>query len=223
MTSTQDLANGIGVLAALFADRCHQRTGRRAAARADSERGQQPRLEVHDAGAAAAHRSMSAFSRRGRTRRPVPQSLPNGSSGCDVIASNWSAYPEMAGHQWGEQAERAFVEWIKAGHGFVVFHAAAATSQDWPEFQQLVQLTWGIDKTSHGAYHTLKVTVRDSNHPITRGMRDFWITDELWHNMVNLTGQEMHALCEAFSEPDFARHRQVRTGGRSHRSAAAAG
>ena len=80
--------------------------------------------------------------------------------GCDVIASNWSAYPQMTGHQWGEKAERAFVEWIKAGHGFVVFHAAAATSQDWPEFQQLVQLTWGVDKTSHGAYHTLKVTVR---------------------------------------------------------------
>ena len=110
----------------------------------------------------------------------------------------------MAGHQWGEKAERAFVEWIKAGHGFVVFHAASATSQDWPEFQQLVHLTWGIDKTSHGAYHTLKVTVRDNDHPITRGMRDFWITDELWHNMVNLTGQDMHVLCEAFSEPDFS-------------------
>ncbi len=71
----------------------------------------------------------------------------------------------MTGHQWGEQAERAFVEWIKAGHGFVVFHAAAATSQDWPEFQQLVHLTWGIDKTAHGAYHTLKVTVRDNQPP----------------------------------------------------------
>jgi type 1 glutamine amidotransferase/HEAT repeat protein len=124
-------------------------------------------------------------------------------NGCDVIASNWSAYPEMAGHQWGEKAERDFVDWVKAGHGFVVFHAASATSQDWPAFQQLVKLTWGIDKTSHGAYHTLKVTVRDSDHPITRGMRDFWITDELWHNMVNLTGQEVRAVCEAFSEPDF--------------------
>ncbi len=23
--------------------------------------------------------------------------------GCDVIASNWSAYPEMKGHQWGDK------------------------------------------------------------------------------------------------------------------------
>ncbi len=124
-------------------------------------------------------------------------------SGCDVIASNWSAYPAMSGHQWGAQGEGDFVEWIKAGHGLVVFHAASATSQDWPEFQHLVQLTWGLDTTAHGAYHTLKVTLRDNTHPITRGMRDFWITDELWHNMVNLTGEEIHPLCEAFSEPDY--------------------
>ena len=122
---------------------------------------------------------------------------------CDVIASNWSAYPAMTGHQWGAEAERALVEWIKAGHGLVVFHAASATSQDWPEFQQLVHLTWGLGKTGHGAYHTLKVTVRDGNHPITRGMPDFWTTDELWHNLVNLSGQATHALCEALSEPDF--------------------
>ena len=124
--------------------------------------------------------------------------------GCDVIVSNWSAYPAMTGHQWGEKGERDFVEWVKAGHGFVVFHAASATSQDWPEFQQLVRLTWGVDKTGHGAYHTFKVTVRDNHHPITQGMKDFWITDELWHNMVTLSGEELQPLCEAFSEPDFA-------------------
>ena len=37
----------------------------------------------------------------------------------------------------------------------------------------------------------------------TRGMRNFWTTDELWHSMVNLTGAEMQPLCEVFSEPDF--------------------
>lgn len=125
-------------------------------------------------------------------------------AGCDVTVSNWSAYPEMTGHQWGAKAEQDFVTWVQAGHGFVVFHAAAATSQDWPEFQQLVQLTWGLNTTAHGAYHTFKVTVRDGDHPITRSMRDFWITDELWHNMVSLTGVEIPPLCEAFSAPDFA-------------------
>ena len=74
---------------------------------------------------------------------------------------------------------------------------------DWPEFQRLVRLTWEVGKTAHGAYHPFKVTVRDGNHPITRGMRDFWIADELWHNMASLSGGPIQVLCAAFSEPDF--------------------
>jgi len=94
-------------------------------------------------------------------------------AGCDVTVSNWSAYPEMTGHQWGAKAEQDFVTWVQAGHGFVVFHAAAATSQDWPEFQQLVQLTWGLNTTAHGAYHTFKVTVRAvSRDPVTVKLAD---------------------------------------------------
>ncbi|HOW71381.1 MAG TPA: ThuA domain-containing protein [Phycisphaerae bacterium] len=123
---------------------------------------------------------------------------------CDVVVSNWSAYPAMTGHQWGVAAEKAFVDFIKSGHGFVAIHAASATSQDWPELQQLLGLTWGLDKTAHGAYHTLKVTVEDHDHPITKGMPDFWITDELWHNMVCLSGQSIHTLCKAWSEPEFS-------------------
>ena len=122
---------------------------------------------------------------------------------CDVVVSNWSAYPAMTGHQWGADAEKAFVDFIKSGHGFVAIHAASATSQDWPEFQQLLGLTWGLDKTAHGAYHTFKVAVENHDHPITKGMPDFWTTDELWHNMVNLAGQELHPLCKAWSEPEF--------------------
>ncbi|MBP7933691.1 MAG: ThuA domain-containing protein [Phycisphaerae bacterium] len=122
---------------------------------------------------------------------------------CDIVVSNWSAYPAMNGHQWGAAAEKAFVDFIKSGHGFVAIHAASATSQDWPEFQQLLGLTWGLDKTAHGAYHPFKVAIENHDHPVTKGMPDFWITDELWHNMVNLSGQPIPTLCKAWSEPEF--------------------
>lgn len=120
-------------------------------------------------------------------------------AGCDVLVSNWSAYPAMTGHQWGPVAEKAFVDWVRSGKGFVVFHAASATSQDWPEFQKLVGLTWEIDRTAHGAYSTFKVSVADSEHPITRGLTDFWITDELWHNMGSIGEQRFSVLAKAFS------------------------
>ncbi len=124
-------------------------------------------------------------------------------AGCDVVANNWSAYPNMTGHQWGAAAEKAFVDFIRSGGGFVTFHAGAATSQDWPEFQQLVGITWKIDHTAHNAYHTFKVTIDDSSHPLTRGMTDFWTTDELWHNMVPMAGPPPKPLVTVFSERSF--------------------
>ncbi len=122
---------------------------------------------------------------------------------CDAVVSNWSAFPAMTGRQWGPAAEKAFVEFVRGGKGFVVFHAASATSQDWPEFQQLVGLTWGLDKTAHSAYHPFKVTVETREHPITAGMPDFWTVDELWHNMVAIAPPQFTTLARAFSHGDF--------------------
>jgi len=118
---------------------------------------------------------------------------------CDVVLSNWSAFPAMTGRQWGKAAEEAFLDFLRGGGGFVVVHAASATCQDWPEFQDLVALTWGIDRTGHGAYHTFPVFVEDREHPITRGLGDFWITDELWHNMASFSKEKPRVLCTAFS------------------------
>ncbi len=121
---------------------------------------------------------------------------------CDVVVSNWSAYPAMTGRQWGREAEGAFVDFVRSGKGFVAFHAASATSQDWPEFQQLVGLTWGLEKTGHGSLGPLRVTIADKDHPITKGMVDFWTVDELWHNMVAIAKPEYRILCTAFSRLD---------------------
>ena len=133
-----------------------------------------------------------------------PATLDAGTlAGCDVVVSNWSAYPELTGKRWGAAAEQAFADFVKSGKGFVVFHAASATCQDWPEFQQLVALTWKLDQTGHGAYHTFKVAIADREHPITRGMKDFWTTDELWQNMANLSGRPFKVLAQVWSEPDF--------------------
>ncbi len=122
---------------------------------------------------------------------------------CDVVVSNWSAYPNMTGHQWGAEAEKAFTGFIRRGGGFVVFHAASATCHDWPEFQQLVAFTWKLDHTAHGAYHSFKVAMTDRSHPITRDMRDFWTMDELWHRTARVADTPYAVLAEVFSEPDF--------------------
>ncbi len=118
---------------------------------------------------------------------------------CDAVVSNWSAFPEMTGRQWGQAAEAAFVEFIRRGGGFVVFHAASATSQDWPEFQQLVGLTWGLGTTAHARIAPFKVEIAEPGHPITAGLSDFWTVDELWHGMVSIGRSEYTVLARAFS------------------------
>ncbi|MBL7153097.1 MAG: PmoA family protein [Phycisphaerae bacterium] len=118
----------------------------------------------------------------------------------DVVVSNWCAWPEVNGRQWGPEVEKAFLDFVRSGKGFALFHAASATFHNWPEYQQMVGATWKLGTTGHGPMHTFKVTVKDKTHPVTAGLLDFEIRDELWHRMG--TGPNIHVLCEAFSSKD---------------------
>ena len=117
----------------------------------------------------------------------------------DVVVSNWTPYPDTA-RQWSSETEKAFLDYINNGGGFVVFHAASCSFQVWPEFQQIVALTWKANYTAHGAYHTFKVEVEDKDHPITQGMPDFYTTDELYHGMVQMVGGKLNVAAKALSK-----------------------
>lgn len=112
-----------------------------------------------------------------------------------VIASNWNAFPET-GRQWGATAEKAILDFVNDGGGFVLFHSASAAHYNWPEYQQMVGATWGKN-TRHGKIETFEVKIEDNKHPITKGMSNFTITDELWVEMDQQDGNRI--LCTAFS------------------------
>jgi type 1 glutamine amidotransferase/HEAT repeat protein len=121
----------------------------------------------------------------------------------DVIVSNWTPYPDTR-RTWRPELESAFLEWIRAGGGFVVIHAAACTFQEWPDFQNLIAITWKDSFTAHSAYHTFNVSVDAPEHPIARGLTDFLTTDELYHNMVALTDHPRQIVFQAFSAKEQA-------------------
>ena len=122
-------------------------------------------------------------------------------AGYDVVVSNWTPYPDTR-RTWLPETETAFLAFVRNGGGLVVIHAAACTFQVWPEFQELIALTWKADYTAHGAYHTFRVAVEDREHPIARGITDFYTTDELYHNMVHLAETPLHVVFKAFSAKD---------------------
>jgi len=117
----------------------------------------------------------------------------------DVVVSNWTNYPAKE-RILGQTAERALLDWVRAGHGFALFHAASAIFPGWEEWHRLAGASWAENVTGHGAYHRFRVRVSDPDHPVTRGVADFDITDELWHRVD--IAQTAHVLCTAFSAAD---------------------
>ena len=118
----------------------------------------------------------------------------------DVLVSNWTPYPDTA-RLWPPQTEQAFLDFVRQGGGFVVIHAAACTFQEWPEFQQINGLTWKDGHTGHTRYDTFQVSIEDQDHPIARGLTDFLITDELYQNMVQVAGHDLHTVWKAYADP----------------------
>jgi len=116
---------------------------------------------------------------------------------CDVVVSNWTAWPNVNRRPWNEEAQRAFLAFIRGGGGLAVFHAASTACQDWAEFRQLACATWAKGKTGHGRRHSFRVAISEKAHPITAGMEDFEIFDELWHRMA--VRPNVKVLCTAFS------------------------
>jgi len=140
----------------------------------------------------------------------------------DVVVSNfgWKAA------DWPESTQKDLEDFMKAGGGFVSVHAADNSFPDWLEYNKMIGLGgWGDrnekngpyvyytnegvltrDETpggagAHGPQHLIPITLRVSDHPITKGMPEVWMTakDECYaklrgpgENMVILaTGKDM--------------------------------
>ena len=96
----------------------------------------------------------------------------------DVVLSNWNQWPDKS-VDWPKSTKEGLMKYVENGGGFVLFHAASASFYDWEDFHQLIGGTWG-KATRHGKITKHKIVFNDKKHPITKGMQEFWITDELW-------------------------------------------
>ncbi len=140
----------------------------------------------------------------------------------DVVVSNYN------GAAWPEATQRAFVEFVRGGGGFVVIHAANNAFGDWKEYNEMIGLGgWGgrnessgpyvfVDANGkivrdttpgpgghHGAQHPFQVVVRNDQHPITAGMPSAWmhVRDELY-DLLRGPGANMQILATAYADPE---------------------
>ena len=138
---------------------------------------------------------------------------------CDVVLSNYN------GDLWSPEFQGDLEAALKGGKvALVIVHAANNSFPGWGEYNQMIGLGWRDNKagdrivtddkgaivrvekgqgpgSSHGAKHAFKVTVRDAEHPITKGMPREWMhaPDELYHGLRG-PAQNMHLLATAYSD-----------------------
>lgn len=130
------------------------------------------------------------------------------------------------GDHWPEAFRRSLVERVGAGRlGLVIVHAANHPFADWPEFNRMMGLGWRDDPKAGRAVKVsedgeirlvpagvgpgatwdpkrpVTVTVRDRDHPITRGMPARWrhASDEVYHGLRG-PAEGLHLLATYLSD-----------------------
>ncbi|MBE0535265.1 MAG: ThuA domain-containing protein [Phycisphaerae bacterium] len=80
----------------------------------------------------------------------------------------------------GEKARANLKAFVEGGKGLVLVHFACGAFQDWPEFKNLAGRAWDPKLRAHDPFGKYTVDIVDAKHPITRGMKAFETTDELY-------------------------------------------
>jgi uncharacterized protein len=126
---------------------------------------------------------------------------------------------------WPAETNAAFIKFVSEGGGLVILHAADNSFGDWDEYNKMIGLGgWGnrneksgpyvylnaeekltVDPTpgsggSHGSQHEFSLIVRDTEHPITKGLPKSWLhtKDELYDRLRG-PAQNMKVLATSFS------------------------
>jgi type 1 glutamine amidotransferase len=153
----------------------------------------------------------------GEIKDTVP--FPPDLSKYDVLLSNYN------GAAWPAEFQKSLEEKLKDGKiALVIVHAANNAFGNWAEYNKMIGMGWRgagagdrltldadgkevrVEKgkgpgAGHGAGHAFKIVVRDSEHPITKGMPKEWMhaQDELYHGMRGPI-ENVHLLATAFSD-----------------------
>ena len=147
---------------------------------------------------------------------------------------NYAVVVSNFGHgaaPWSAETRTAFEDYVRGGGGFVAVHAADNSFPEWEAYNRMIGLGgWGgrneksgpfvyytddgklvRDTTagpggSHGPQSEFAVIIRDSAHPVTKGMPATWmhVRDELYDSLRG-PAENMQVLATAYS-PKTKRH-----------------
>jgi uncharacterized protein len=95
--------------------------------------------------------------------------------------SNWN-YDAIVLYNYmkklSEKQQANFLGLLDRGVGLMILHHAIYGYRPWPEFQKMVGVTSWLSGAKDNV--DMKIHVEDPKHPITQGLSDFAITDEVY-------------------------------------------
>ncbi|MGL6226027.1 MAG: ThuA domain-containing protein [Thermoguttaceae bacterium] len=138
----------------------------------------------------------------------------------DVLVMNYT------GDSWSEETKAAFEKYVREGGGLVIVHAANNAFPDWKEYNQMIAvggwgnrneksgpyLYWEEGKVvrnpepghggGHGPQWKFLVEVRDTEHPITKGLplQFRHCEDELYERLRG-PAENVKILATAYADP----------------------
>lgn len=139
----------------------------------------------------------------------------------DVLVSNYN------GAAWPDEFNKQLETRLKEGKiGLVIVHAANNSFGGWTEYNKMIGMGWRGNKAGdrltlddqgkpvrepvgtgigagHGPQHPFKIIIRDSEHPVTKGMPLEWMhaTDELYQGMRGPI-ENVHLLATAYADKE---------------------
>ncbi|HVQ16279.1 MAG TPA: ThuA domain-containing protein, partial [Vicinamibacterales bacterium] len=69
--------------------------------------------------------------------------------------------------KWGAKTEQAFLDYLRAGKGVVVYHFSMAAFDGWTDYEKISAGNWRPNNGHHSAPHDFVVDIKDQEHPIT--------------------------------------------------------
>ena len=100
----------------------------------------------------------------------------------DLITLNcvrWSTNQTECFHL-SEKARAGLLEFLSRGKGLLALHCATICFDDWPEYRKILGAWWKWNHSGHAPHQEQKMRVFQGKHPITEGLADFVIADELY-------------------------------------------
>jgi type 1 glutamine amidotransferase len=82
-----------------------------------------------------------------------------------------------------DQAKENLLNFVKGGKGLYLQHLASASFPDWAEFGKMCGRVWVMGTSGHGPRSVFDAKIVKKDYPITQGMKDFKIFDELYSKL----------------------------------------